>query len=350
MHIMSRLILTSAGLVLISLAANACAQAVPTPADAFLTAIAQHCGQAFEGRIIANTPASAAPDPFEGKTLVMHVRECSDSELRIPFHVGDDHSRTWILTRTANGLRLKHDHRLEDGSNDPVTMYGGDTSKAGSAQRQSFPVDAESIALFKQGGMDVSTTNVWAMEVGLDQRFLYELARPGSDRLFRVEFDLSKPVDLPPPPWGSEKLPHEKRHVGKQGAVSSSQSLPTEHGMNSADFIRTYFDTFNRHDWDALASMYSPTATFKDPSLGVGLFKQSREDFVNKYRELSETFPDLKDTVVSIYPSGANTVIVEFVSTGTAPDGSQFELPICTIFEIEDGQITKDFTYYDNFE
>jgi len=96
--------------------------------------------------------------------------------------------------------------------------------------------------------------------------------------------------------------------------------------------------------------MYSPAATFKDPSLGAGVVKQSREDFVKKYSELSDTFPDLKDTVVSIYPSGANTVIVEFVSSGTAPDGSKFELPICTIFEIESGQITKDFTYYDNFE
>lgn len=120
--------------------------------------------------------------------------------------------------------------------------------------------------------------------------------------------------------------------------------------MSTTDFVRTYFDTFNRHDWNALATMYSPRAAFKDPSLGTGIVKQSREEFVKKYTELSETFPDLKDTVVSIYPSGANTVIVEFVSSGTAPDGSHFELPICTIFEIENGQITKDFTYYDNFE
>ena len=42
-------------------------------------------------------------------------------------------------------------------------------------------------------------------------------------------------------------------------------------------------------------------------------------------------------------------MIVEFISTGTAEDGSQFELPICTIFTIENGKITKDFTYYDNF-
>ena len=60
--------------------------------------------------------------------------------------------------------------------------------------------------------------------------------------------------------------------------------------------------------------------------------------------------PDVKDKVIQTYPSGDNHIIVEFVSSGTAPDNSKFELPICTIFTIENGLITKDFTYFDNFE
>ncbi|MCD9006967.1 hypothetical protein LDO31_12105 [Luteimonas sp. XNQY3] len=176
------------------------------PADEFLAAIARHCGEAFAGRIVANEPApapGAEPDPFEGKELVMHVRDCSNrkEELRIPFHVGDDHSRTWILTRTEHGLRLKHDHRKPDGSDDPVTMYGGESQNAGTAQRQEFPVDAESIALFEQEGLNASVTNTWAMEIEPGQRFVYELARPGGRR-FQVEFDLTKTVAAPPTPWG----------------------------------------------------------------------------------------------------------------------------------------------------
>lgn len=174
-----------------------------TPADAFLAALASHCGQAFAGRIVANEPKPAQPDAFEGKPLVMHVRGCDDPAkgLRVPFHVGDDHSRTWVLTRTAAGLRLKHDHRHEDGSDDALTMYGGDTASAGTAVRQEFPVDAESIALFEREGSAASVTNTWAMEVEPGKRFLYELGRPGG-RLFQVEFDLSAPVALPPAPWG----------------------------------------------------------------------------------------------------------------------------------------------------
>ncbi len=177
----------------------------PAPADAFLAAIAAHCGKAFAGRIVANEPQTGTPDAFEGKPLVMHVRGCSEPtrELRIPFHVGDDHSRTWILTRTDDGLRLKHDHRHEDGSPDASTLYGGDTAQAGTAMRQEFPVDADSVAMFEREGLSASVSNTWAMEIESGKRFLYELSRPGG-RLFQVEFDLGQPVELPPAPWGAQ--------------------------------------------------------------------------------------------------------------------------------------------------
>ena len=173
------------------------------PADAFMANLEALCGQAFAGTVIADTPAPTGADPFAGKPLVMHVRGCSDDEIRIPFHVGDDRSRTWVLTRTGSGLRLKHDHRHADGSEDAVTMYGGDTASAGSATRQEFPVDAESQAMFTREGMTVSNSNTWAMEIEPGEVFVYELARPGG-RLFRVEFDLSEPVAAPPAPWGAE--------------------------------------------------------------------------------------------------------------------------------------------------
>jgi hypothetical protein len=185
--------------------ATATATQAAAPADAFLTALASHCGQAFAGRIVANEPVTGQPDAFEGKALVMHVRGCDKpaEELRVPFHVGDDHSRTWVLTRLPEGLRLKHDHRHADGSEDVQTMYGGDSVAAGTAIRQEFPVDAYSIELFEREGLQQSTSNTWAMEIEPGKRFLYELSRPNG-RLFQVEFDLTQPVALPPAPWGSQ--------------------------------------------------------------------------------------------------------------------------------------------------
>ena len=119
---------------------------------------------------------------------------------------------------------------------------------------------------------------------------------------------------------------------------------------NNEKIVRQYFEHFNNHEWSKMANMYAEVSDFKDPSLGLGIVKQSRQQIMDKYSELNEIFPDLHDEVIQIYPSGDKHIIVEFVSSGTAPDDSKFELPICTIFTIEDGIITKDFSYFDNFD
>ena len=120
--------------------------------------------------------------------------------------------------------------------------------------------------------------------------------------------------------------------------------------IENEKIVRQYYEHFNKHEWEKMADMYTEVSDFKDPSLGQGIVKQTRQQIIAKYSGLSEIFPDVKDEIVQIYPSGNKHIIVEFISTGTAPDGSKFELPICTIFTIENGLITKDFTYYDNFE
>jgi predicted SnoaL-like aldol condensation-catalyzing enzyme len=114
--------------------------------------------------------------------------------------------------------------------------------------------------------------------------------------------------------------------------------------------IKQYFEYFNKHNWNKLASMYADTTDFKDPTLGLGIVKQSRKQTIEKYTELSKIFPNLKDEIITMYPSGDNHIIVEFTSSGKAADNTLFELPICTIFTIENGLITKDFTYFDNFD
>lgn len=119
---------------------------------------------------------------------------------------------------------------------------------------------------------------------------------------------------------------------------------------NNEKLVKQYFEHFNNHEWTKMANMYAETSDFKDPSLGQGIVKQTRQQIVDKYSELNKVFPDLHDQVIQTYPSGDKHIIVELVSTGTAPDHSKFELPICVIFTIENGLITKDFSYFDNFD
>ncbi|MBC8089520.1 MAG: hypothetical protein H7Z40_19825 [Phycisphaerae bacterium] len=179
-----------AGAVLLS------AAAIPPfePADEYLAALRKHCGRAFEGQLVDPQPADSA---MRGQRLVMHVRGCGDT-VRIPFHVGANRSRTWVFTRTAASVRLKHDHRHEDGSEDAVTQYGGDARAGGTASIMAFAADSFTSAL-----LPAARTNVWTVQITPTQ-YVYELRREGTERRFRVEFDLTKPVAVPSAPWGSK--------------------------------------------------------------------------------------------------------------------------------------------------
>ena len=168
---------------------------IPTH-DSFFNHIKAHCNKAFEGKV---TIDNAQSDAFANKTLIMHVRQCTEHQLQIPFHVGKDASRTWIVTKTGSGLSLKHDHRHEDGSHDESTMYGGHTLDAGWPNVQSFPADQYSKELFAKQGIPQSIGNTWQMYI-YPEKFTYRLVREG--REFRVDFDLTKPITVPSAPWG----------------------------------------------------------------------------------------------------------------------------------------------------
>jgi hypothetical protein len=186
--------------VVIAVLVSACRQESPADApsaapDAFWSALTALCGKAYGGRVADSEP----PDTVMSRAaLVMHVRDCSADTIRIPFHVGENRSRTWVVTRTAAGLRLKHDHRHEDGAPDSVTMYGGDTRDAGTADRQEFHADSLTASL-----IPAAATNVWTLELHPGHMFVYALRREGATRRFRAEFDLLTEVPAPPPAWGA---------------------------------------------------------------------------------------------------------------------------------------------------
>ncbi len=177
-------------LLLVLLSACSTVADVPEkPADRFFKNLSALCGKSFAGKLVAGDDSDAS---FRTADMRAHARECSANEIRIAFDVGEDRSRTWIISKTTEGLRLKHRHMLKDGTEDPVSQYGGDTVNAGSALRQEFPADAFSKDMFTREGRTVSNTNIWAFDVEPGTTLTYELARPS--RLFRVQFDVSKPL------------------------------------------------------------------------------------------------------------------------------------------------------------
>lgn len=161
----------------------------------FWETLSKHCGKAFEGEV--TTPISDN-DPFAGKKLIMHLVDCGSGFIHIPFFVGEDKSRTWVLTMENSLIKLKHDHRHQDGSEDKVTQYGGTSPNTGLENIQFFPADQETADLIPH-----ASNNVWWITLD-DNSFTYNLRRIGSDRFFSVKFDLTKEVTSPGPAWGWE--------------------------------------------------------------------------------------------------------------------------------------------------
>lgn len=159
----------------------------------FWTNLQKHCGKTYEGKVITG---GREGDGFTGQRLLMNVLSCENRQIKIPFIAGENRSRTWVLTRRENILELKHDHRHEDGSEDKITMYGGTATNSGSDTLQVFPADPYTCSL-----ISYACGNVWWITLH-DTRFTYNLRRIGSDRVFTVEFDLSRPVEYKEKPWG----------------------------------------------------------------------------------------------------------------------------------------------------
>lgn len=126
------------------------------------------------------------------------------------------------------------------------------------------------------------------------------------------------------------------------------QSEINDQSAANKNIVEQYFKHFNAHNWEQMAALYTEQPEMKDPAYGIENVRMTRAEIIEKYTELEKLIPDVQDRVLKIYHSGKN-LTVEFESSGTGPDGKKFRLPICTIFEIENGKITKDLTYYDNF-
>jgi hypothetical protein len=167
-----------------------------TPAGSFVfwTKLQKLCGKAYAGTL-ASAPENDVD--FEGKELVMHVRACEKNRIRIPFFVGANKSRTWILTKKKDRILLKHDHHHEDGTPDKVTMYGGWTTSGGAPTRQMFSADQETVDV-----LPAAASNVWWIELVPGEYLIYNLRRMGRERFFSIKFDLTKQVKIPEAPWG----------------------------------------------------------------------------------------------------------------------------------------------------
>jgi hypothetical protein len=171
------------------------ASASAAPQDAFWATLQALCESAASGKLLQAPEGDTQIDP--DAPLVVHFWECSDDELRFPLHVAENRSRTWVFIRHDDHLELRHDHRHEDGTEESNTWYGATTLAEGTPLRQEFVTE--------RGGM----SGGWRVEVEPGQRFTYGTIRNGEWR-HHLEFDLTAPAEIPPPPWGHETRPSQR--------------------------------------------------------------------------------------------------------------------------------------------
>jgi len=163
------------------------------PGEPLWSLIRPHCGQAFEGELVS---ARSGDDAFANEAVIVHIKHCEDSRLLMPLHVGDDHSRTWVLERHAWGVSLKHEHRDPDGSHQNTSRYGGVAALPATGNSLDFPVDDETLAMLPN-----SVGGYWTLSVDGDTLY-YQVTREGAEDAFRLAFDLSEAVEPPDAPWG----------------------------------------------------------------------------------------------------------------------------------------------------
>ena len=159
----------------------------------FLENVSRYCGHAYEGRTTEFALGTGDDDhPLEDPRMLMILEKCSEDEIRIPFHVDDDTSRTWILQMRDGTLHLSHDHRYPDGTEYDQNMYGGYSDARSSSVKHFFPADEFTIAERPQREI-----NVWSKEIDQENdKYYYRLYLDG-DRSFEAAFDLGDPLPIP---------------------------------------------------------------------------------------------------------------------------------------------------------
>ena len=198
-HRLARSVTLASAALVLSIATSGCIATSPakkaTPAEpvsaaaqdrlvnqrAFFENLRALCGQTFGGRTIL---APVRDKTFEPARLYMVVKDCNGDEIRIPFIVGEDASRTWVFQMRKEGLRFFHEHLRPDGTKHEPSGFGGNATTDGSPVFQSFP-DFDATA-----GTPVAKRRVWRLRLDTDHRlFVYYLDRGGLP-LYRLAFHM----------------------------------------------------------------------------------------------------------------------------------------------------------------
>ena len=120
----------------------------------------------------------------------------------------------------------------------------------------------------------------------------------------------------------------------------------TEAREAARSVVAQLVEAYNAKDLEAIAALYREDARYWS---ALGDWQHGLPEILSHIEELHRKLPDEKMLVKSLATDG-EALVVEFVSTGTAPSGEPYELEFTEVIDLVDGKIAGVKVYLDPAE
>jgi len=123
--------------------------------------------------------------------------------------------------------------------------------------------------------------------------------------------------------------------------------------MNATEVAQNNFNSWNRHDADAIVAAYANEGTYRTPRMEHSLTGQAIGDFA---KSVWTAFPDASLEVISIGDTGGGLVAIQWIlhgthsgplMDGTPATGRSVAYPGASFVQVEGDKIRSEQTYVD---
>ena len=112
---------------------------------------------------------------------------------------------------------------------------------------------------------------------------------------------------------------------------------------SARDIVTRIVEAYNAKDADALAELYQPDARYWS---ALGDWQEGRASIRSHIEDLHRRLPDEQMSIDAVMSDG-DTVVAEFMSSGTAPSGAPYQISFTEVIEVRDGKIASVMVYLD---
>jgi steroid delta-isomerase-like uncharacterized protein len=123
--------------------------------------------------------------------------------------------------------------------------------------------------------------------------------------------------------------------------------------MNATEVAQNNFNSWNRHDADAIVAAYAKGGTYRTPRMGHSLTGQAIGDFA---KSVWKAFPDASLELISIGDAGAGLIAIQWIlpgthpgplMDGTPPTGRKVSYPGASFVQVDGDKIRSEHVYID---